>query len=311
MVNRQPFQCPSNRAALPRIAVIGDIMVDVDLDCSCQRLCQEGPWPVFRIESTRRRMGGAGNVAEMVSALGATSILLGLVGRDDCARLPASGASLGWQPAEGMTTTKFRVWVNGTLTGPRVDHDLAAKLRPADVDHFLQVLRNFAADAVIIADHGKGVITADLMRALQELRVAVFVDPLPRTPIPFRVTAIAGGTHELGLDGRNAECVIEKLGPQGVRWKSSEHAGEMPSACRVLVDPLGAGDQFIAVLAFEWCQGRHWPDAIRLANIAAGMQCERRGCAPVTLSDLQGFANTESSSFSEDLYSSTSTSARG
>src|SRR6478736_5640248 len=87
----------------PRIAVVGDIMIDVDLHCACTRLSQDGPWPVMKIERTEYRLGGAGNVARMVSALGASTLLLGLVGRDDVSQVIDSDIESGVQIVEGAT----------------------------------------------------------------------------------------------------------------------------------------------------------------------------------------------------------------
>lgn len=271
----------------PRIAVVGDIMLDVDLHCSCPRICQEGPWPVFLLEREERRLGGAGNVAMMLERLGARTILVGLVGQDDVQDLPRVGDVAGWQVTAGHTTTKNRFWIDGRLTGPRIDQDLSTTGGDELATRFLETLTQFAPQAIVVADHGKGVVTTDLMRHLGQLGVPVFVDPVLSTPLPLVPAVIAGGRHELAPGANRAECLIEKRGPQGLKWVTAESSGELASTCRNLVDPLGAGDQFIATLACLKSLGHDWPTAIEWANLAAGMQCERAGCLPVTLSELR------------------------
>ncbi len=282
----------SGSGPTPRIAVIGDIMIDVDLHCNCARICQEGPWPVLKIERTERRMGAAGNVAEMTNALGATTLLLGLVGAHDL-RLPIHDRIIpGWHGVDGQTTTKTRCWVDGRLTGPRLDHDLGATTRSSDVQCFLDRVHQFRPNAIIIADHGKGVVTKELMQMLDSLDVPLFLDPVANTPLPGRNLEVAtGSTKELHRSAWGlADVVVEKLAAKGLRWFRPEYAepcGSLPSACRNLVDPLGAGDQFIGALTYQRCLGQDWAAAINWANIAAGLQCERRGCVPVTIEDVE------------------------
>lgn len=275
----------------PRIAVVGDIMIDVDLHCACTRLSQDGPWPVMKIERTERRLGGAGNVARMASALGASTLLLGLVGRDDVGQTIDSEIESGVQVVDGATTTKTRLWVNGDLIGPRIDQDLMVGLTDRGVEAFARKLSDFDPQAIVVADHGKGVVTTALMDRLGRLGVPVYVDPLRQTPIPFTPAAVAGGAHELGVDAGRAECVIEKRGPLGLVWKCATRQGQLDSTCRKIVDPLGAGDQFISALAYQRVLGLDWIEAIEWANLAAGLQCERPGCQPLTLDEIE--ANRE------------------
>ena len=268
----------------PRVAVIGDIMLDIDVDCRCERICQEGPWPVFLMEQSRCRLGGAGNVAAMLHGLGCQVLLLGLVGRNDWQQIPQADLEIGWRLADGMTTRKTRFWCSGRLSGPRVDQDQTSCPSCEDVDHFLESIEQFRPQVLIVADHGKGVVTVELMQRLGELNIPILIDPILKTPLPFPAAAIAGGRHELGPHVRQAEVVIEKRGAGGLAWTTAPHDSipvELASTCRKLVDPLGAGDQFIASLAFQRCLGSDWPEAIAWANHAAGLQCEQPGCIPL------------------------------
>lgn len=278
--------CNSDQNQRPRIAVVGDIMVDVDLHCSCQRISQEGPWPVLGITQTQRRLGGAGNVAAMLEALGAAVQLYGAVGRDGCTEVATAGLTHRVIMVSGRTTSKTRLWVQGQMTGPRLDQDLRQPLTRSDAELLVRLIADSNPHAVIVADHGKGVVTHDLMRALGSLTIPVLVDPIQSTPDgDFVPAAIAGGTHELPAWCR-ADCVVTKQGANGLQWRTKESEGTLPSTCRNLVDPLGAGDQFIAALAYQRCLGREWPAAIEWANTAAGLQCERLGCQPIGIGDI-------------------------
>lgn len=269
---------------------MGDIMVDVDVHCHAERMCQEGPWPVLSQHKITSRMGGAGNVLEMLFGLDCKAILCGLVGQDDYKSIPASGSMTGWQGTPGRTTTKTRFWVDGKLTGPRWDADNLTKATQQTADAWQRIITTFRPDAVIVADHGKGAVSREVMLMLGGLGVPVFLDPVKSTPNPDGKypTAIIGHSHEMPCwNWARCGCVVTKRGANGLQWVNSEQTGSLPSQCRSLVDPLGAGDQFIAALAYQRCMGAEWAGAIRWANIAAGMQCERAGCVPVTVKDVQ------------------------
>ena len=65
-----------------RLAVIGDVMVDVWLEGPVRRVSPEAPVPVVELTATRRRLGGAANVAAVIGSLGGSASVLGLVGDD-------------------------------------------------------------------------------------------------------------------------------------------------------------------------------------------------------------------------------------
>ena len=248
-----------------RIAVIGDIMIDIDLHCECKRICQEGPWPVLKILREDRRLGGAGNVATMCAALDCETLLLGF----------EEGAS-----------EKRRFFVDGKLTGPRLDADLLETANEDDVYQWMKKIHDFEPEAIIVADHGKGVISKYLMECLSKTEIPVFIDPVLMTPpIPGGAEAVAGSRTEIGMTDFGAKIVIVKAGPDGVTWYGDDE-GALPSFAKQVVDPLGAGDQFIAELVVKRCLKYSWAESIEWANVAAGLQCERQGCVPVTASEI-------------------------
>jgi D-beta-D-heptose 7-phosphate kinase/D-beta-D-heptose 1-phosphate adenosyltransferase len=258
----------------PRISVIGDIMLDVDLHCVCERLCQEGPWPVLRVERIESRPGGAGNVAEMCLALGCQTIVLGFEDGSE----------------------KRRMFVDGKLVGPRVDHDQQWKADEMDVEGWMAAMGIFQPNAIIVADHGKGVVTDKLMSSLSKLSVPLFVDPVPTTPINSTVECICGGTKEIPEFHVRPMVRIEKRGADGLKWQGRNFYNwtDVSSTVTNARDPLGAGDQFIATLAWRRCLGDSWADAIHVANFASGLQCQRPGCDPVTSEELDVVAIRES-----------------
>src|SRR5260370_7830605 len=64
------------------ILCLGDLMLDRFAYCDTERISPEAPVPVLLLQRTQSMLGGAGNVARNVVALGGRAVLLGLVGRD-------------------------------------------------------------------------------------------------------------------------------------------------------------------------------------------------------------------------------------
>ena len=71
-----------NRAKNMSIAVLGDLMVDVYLIGSANRMSQEAPVPVLQVKRTERRPGGAANVMRNITSFGAKAVAFGVVGND-------------------------------------------------------------------------------------------------------------------------------------------------------------------------------------------------------------------------------------
>src|SRR5437016_6247387 len=86
-------------AASKRVAVVGDAMLDVYLRGDVDRISPEAPVPVVRVRDRRYALGGAGNVAQNVRAVGAACDLVAAIGDDSggrqlCSMLDAMSAGL-------------------------------------------------------------------------------------------------------------------------------------------------------------------------------------------------------------------------
>src|SRR5216110_1563879 len=69
-----------------KILCVGDVMLDRFLHGDVERISPEAPVPVIRLRGSKAMLGGAGNVAHNIAALGGEAILLGLIGEDDAGR---------------------------------------------------------------------------------------------------------------------------------------------------------------------------------------------------------------------------------
>lgn len=178
----------------PRVALVGDYMLDRYVCGNAERISQEGPLPVLRALSEESRVGGAGNVAAAILALGGRVGCIGVIGQDaagdELLRLlgarGAETASLVRLPDRG-TTIKTRyigltqgrnrqqmLRVDTEADGP-VGDDVRATLRAA-----LRGRTN-EYDVLAVEDYGKGVVTeqlaAELIADARKAGVPVVVDP--------------------------------------------------------------------------------------------------------------------------------------
>ena len=172
-----------------RIGVLGDLMLDRYLWGEAKRLSPEAPVPVVDFVSQSECLGGAGNVAANVAALGARVEMFGAIGADEagralqkCLRAQEIGDEGVVANAKRMTTLKTRIIAKHHHV-VRVDHEKREPLRPETEKKLLgalfRALKNL--DALVLSDYDKGLITDDVadrvLSAAHQLKVPVFVKP--------------------------------------------------------------------------------------------------------------------------------------
>jgi D-beta-D-heptose 7-phosphate kinase / D-beta-D-heptose 1-phosphate adenosyltransferase len=300
-----------------RVLVLGDVMLDTFVYGQCARLSPEAPVPVLRIEREQAMLGGAGNVARNVAALGGEAVLVGIVGEDAPGRAlreriaaePAIHAEL---IADGRPTTAKVRFVAAGQQLLRVD---AERIEAADPDPLAAAFERHlaAADAVVLSDYAKGVLSPPLLaRVLGAARAAgkpVVADP--KSPDVARydgVTVLTPNAGEAtGATGRAcgedadvdaaAALLLQRmpataavLVTRGARGMSLARRGaatrHLPALAREVFDVSGAGDSVVATLAMGLAAGLALADAAELANVAGGVAVSKPGTAAVTRDDL-------------------------
>jgi rfaE bifunctional protein kinase chain/domain len=171
------------------VGVAGDFMLDRYLLGSATRLSPEVPVPVVDFIKESQVLGGAGNVAANLAALGAKVVPFGVVGEDDEGRairslLEAAGMATKGVVADAsrVTTVKTRI-VAQRHQIVRVDHERRAPLSRALEDRLVRAIKSALPrlDALVLSDYAKGVVTDTLAdRVLTEShrrRVPALVKP--------------------------------------------------------------------------------------------------------------------------------------
>ena len=80
------FDALSQTIVRQTVLCVGDLMLDEFVYGDVSRISPEAPAPVISVQRSEINVGGAGNVARNIAALGAKCIFVGLVGDDAAAK---------------------------------------------------------------------------------------------------------------------------------------------------------------------------------------------------------------------------------
>lgn len=303
-----------------RLLVVGDVMLDEYLWGEVDRVSPEAPVPVVHVRRESQVLGGAGNVARNVVALGGGCAFCGVVGVDADGRLVADlFKDLGVDPSglvtadDRPTTRKARVIARSQQV-VRFDRESPDPV-PASVGRALLRAVDAAlasADGLILEDYGKGVLTRSvvtgIMRRALAAKLPVAVDPKSQLGA-FRGAALLKPTRReaealSGVRIRDAESlaraaarlrrrigggdVVVTRGGEGMTVFEGDAPGvDVHTAAREVFDVQGAGDTTIAALALARCAGATLLEAAVLANAAAGHVVGQMGTATAGPEDVR------------------------
>lgn len=313
-ISRDRLQEVIGRYATLRVAVVGDVMLDRYLVGDAERLSPEAPVPVVVVREQFARVGGAGNVAMNVTAMGARCQLVGAVGDD--AHADALRAELvTWHLDDAHlvtvpgrpTTTKTRLVARGQQV-VRIDEEVDRLLEGPDRDRLIEgalaAARN--ADVLLLQDYNKGVLTAQLIRAVMEVATArgipVIVDPKyrqffayagatvfkpNRRELEMALGAAVDLEHQEALPGALSRLgvanMLVTLGADGMVLVASDGTiTHIQSLAREVYDVSGAGDTVTAWLGVSLAAGATVREAAIISNYAAGIEVGKLGVATVS-----------------------------
>ena len=302
-----------------RVVVVGDLMLDIYLRGSASRISPEAPVPVVHVAEEWVALGGAGNVASNVVALGAACDMVGCIGTDRAGAQLADAldglgiGQAGVQRLEGRpTTVKTRIMARHQQVArydieveDDVDEDVAAILSTT-IASLIE-----SADALILEDYNKGILVPDVIEAAldaaQRRDIPVVVDPKARNFFAYRGATVfkpnlpelqaalqapveADDPEWMERIRRELGCrhLLVTLGEGGMALLTEE--GEylrVPTVARSVYDVSGAGDTVTAVVATALGAGATPAEAAILANHAAGIEVSKAGVATVSPDELR------------------------
>jgi len=319
------FDFEKHLSALGRqtVLVIGDLMLDEFVYGEVSRISPEAPTPVIAVSRTETVIGGAGNVARNIAALGARCIFVGVVGDDEGGELVTATLN-GDKKIEAHlaidatrpTTRKVRfVSEHHSTHLLRADWEVAQPVAPANERKLIELALGALpkAGAVVLSDYAKGALTPGVIRAVIDAATKagkpVIVDPKAKdysiyagaTLIKPNRKELADATRMAALTDTDvaaaAVSLMRAVSSRAVLVTRSEagmtlvtdnaspvHVPAYPVRIR---DVSGAGDTVVAVLALMLAMKADFEAAMRAANAAASVVVGKRGTATASVAELR------------------------
>jgi D-beta-D-heptose 7-phosphate kinase/D-beta-D-heptose 1-phosphate adenosyltransferase len=320
-VNRAVLNKYLQRFSRCHVLILGDVMLDEYMWGTVSRISPEAPVPVVAVRSESVKVGGAGNVASNIAALGGRASLIGLVGNDAAGERLGHELDLAGVKSDGLivdasrpTTIKSRV-VAGSQHVVRFDRETDASISRAVRMRVVAAVRERlpAADVLLISDYAKGLVGPGLVREILAFaarhRKLVAVDPkVQHLPLFKGVTLVAPNHHEAAAAARvsvrgeadllrvgrvllrrlKARALLITRGEQGMSlFETGKPVVHIPTVAREVYDVTGAGDTVMGALSLALAAGADMHKAAIIANYAAGVVVGKRGTATVTRAELE------------------------
>jgi len=310
-----------------RIICLGDVMLDRYVYGAVDRISPEAPIPVIAVKRQSAMPGGVGNVARNVAALGGEAILIGVAGNDDAGKelKRLIGDDRGMvadlvYDKDRPTTVKTRFMAGGHHLLRADEGEGATEIDSAIEDQVLRIFESELADAdaVILSDYAKGVLTARVIQeAIKQSNAAgkpIVVDPKSRdfgrykgasflTPNAREVAQATGITcvdddmaataGNMAREDAAAGAILVTRSEQGMTLVDGEGAQHFRAHALEVFDVSGAGDTVIAALTLALTAGATNPQAVALANAAAGVVVGKVGTAVIHPDELANALHSE------------------
>ncbi|MFA5423873.1 MAG: D-glycero-beta-D-manno-heptose 1-phosphate adenylyltransferase [Phycisphaerae bacterium] len=309
----------------PRVLLVGDFMLDVYIYGDALRISPEAPVLVLKVQNSKYACGGAGSVANDLLALGAKVSCIGITGDDDNGGMLRKMLNEAGADTTGLlaipqrpTTTKQRLIGLAQHRHPqqliRIDDECCDAL-PQDAADQIEKLFNKEldqADIICLQDYNKALLTDSVCRfVIQQASKAgkkVLVDPAYITNYSKYVgaTLITPNRKEAstaaGFEIKNPndvttaakqlcetlklDAVVITLDKEGAYLQTDKISKLISTIPRNVYDVTGAGDMVLAALTVTLAADCDYETAVRLANIAGGIEVEKFGAATVTIDEI-------------------------
>jgi D-beta-D-heptose 7-phosphate kinase / D-beta-D-heptose 1-phosphate adenosyltransferase len=305
-----------------RVLVIGDVYLDASHFGRITGTSLEAPIQVFEEHRVQYNPGAAGNVAANLSALGAHTSILGVIGSDANAETLKAEFDARSINRDGLvadpshptnTYGKFRA---GGDTYPeqeilRSDTPHRGPI-PADVEsELIEFITSRASgiDAIVVIDQVSSCITPDILsaviRAAAEYKLLTVADSRERIHLFRDFDLVVPNEHELGVglnmpvdtdeNIANAAQVLLKQnrnafitrGPDGISVFLPDNHTLVPTHANTVIDVTGAGDTVTAASTLALLAGAPHTDAAAIANAAATIAVAQLGAVSVSLLELE------------------------
>ena len=317
---------------IPKILVIGDLMIDHYLWGSCERISPEAPVQVVNIDNESTSLGGAGNVVNNLTALGAKVDVISVVGeclvseelKELLINIDVDTQYLITQKNR-IITKKSRI-IASQQQVIRYDREctdeINGKSQLAIIESFKKIVNNY--DVILLSDYGKGLLTFELTQSLisiaNEKNKKLLVDPkgldyskyngayllTPNKKEAAEATSSVINDHKSlskAIQSLQEQCNLEisliTLSEQGVAIFDHELRIH-PTVAIEVYDVTGAGDTILASLGFALACNIEIDEAVKFANLASGVVIGKIGSATATLNEIIEYESSLNKSSSDE-----------
>lgn len=297
----------------PRIAIVGDVILDEYVVGSIDRISPEAPIPVLSEKKRYFRLGGAANVALNLKAMGANPILISVVGDDTHGKtvsnlLKDRGIECKLITCNRPTTLKTR-YIAQSQQMLRVDHEVTQDITE---DESLAVLRELktltSLDGVILQDYNKGVLTPQVITEsiayCSAQSISTFVDPKIKNFDCFKgVTVFKPNKKELFRSVAEGDSIEEKLhhikrdmditlpittlASDGIAMLADDAYVHVPTLPIEVIDVSGAGDTTLCAITLAYLAGLSAEQIGIVGNAAGRIVCLKQGVSSLSLEELE------------------------
>ncbi|WP_394747370.1 D-glycero-beta-D-manno-heptose-7-phosphate kinase [Spongiimicrobium salis] len=302
---------------MKNILVLGDLMIDKYLIGSSKRISPEAPVPVIDISEEKSVLGGAGNVVNNLLAFGAHVDVISVIGSCDNASvlhnlLQKKNISTDYIIVEhGRLITKKTRILSSNQQIVRYDRETTKDISEESADKVFEIyssiIKNY--EIIILSDYGKGVLTdlltSKIIKRAKEENIKVIADPKGSDYSKYTGAYLLTPNKKeaniaTGFDPNNTdlsdsiqklksayelEVSIITLSQDGIAVFDDE-LRIFPTKAKEVYDVTGAGDTVIAAIGYKLAHDSHIDEAIKFANLAAGIVVGKIGVATATIDEI-------------------------
>jgi D-beta-D-heptose 7-phosphate kinase/D-beta-D-heptose 1-phosphate adenosyltransferase len=308
----------------PRIALIGDLMIDHYIWGSCNRISPEAPVQVVDIGRESIVLGGAGNVANNLVALDSKVDIYTVLGSDEngnratelLKNLDIHCHYIIYE--SGRKTTKKSRVIASNQQIIRIDDETKEDIADSSIDTIISKLKENITDydAILISDYNKGVITVrvslEVIALANSYGIPILIDPKGDNYDKYRgATLLTPNKSEasiaMGIPIESVESIKEAtlklketlhlryglitLSEEGIAIFDEEMT-IVPTVAREVYDVTGAGDTVLASLGVALCSGLDIVKSCEFANKSAAVVVAKVGSATATLSEIEEYEHS-------------------
>ena len=296
------------------ILVVGDVMVDHYLWGKCERISPEAPVQIIDVQKETSQLGGAGNVARSLVALGAQCSLLSVVGDDDIAQelkdlLTEQKITSHLITEQNRKTTKKTRIIATHSQVIRFDSESKEDICEKSEEEVLRLFEKICSDfsLILISDYAKGMLTPKVTQQIIQIankqNKKTLIDPKGSDYTKYQGAYLLTPNKQeaqiaLGMQIDNKEALkiaLQKLkdvaslqismitlSEEGIAYMQNELVTK-PTQAKKVYDVTGAGDTVLASLGYALSLGKDISYSVEFANIAAGIVVGKIGSATATL----------------------------